>query len=60
MEAAKSTFDKTALAAANAIARHLMLFFMVYFHMSFTEYLTSQLPRRHGKYWRPYMKEQRR
>ena len=42
------------------IAKHLMLFFVVYLQMSFTEYLTSQLPRRRGKYWRPHIKEQRR
>ena len=54
-KAAKSTWDKAALAAANANNKALnAIFFGV--SPDFTGYLTSQLPRRHDKYWRPRIK----
>ena len=59
-EVAKSTWDMVALAAANANSKALNAIFVVFLHMSSTGYLTSLLPRRCGKYWRPHMKEQRK
>ena len=60
LEAAKSTWDKAALAAANANSKALNAIFVVYLQMSFTGYLTLQLPRKRGKYWRQPMKELKR
>ena len=57
LEAAKSTWDKAALAASNANSKALNAIFVVYLQMSFTRYLTLLLPRRHGRYWRPRTKE---
>ena len=66
-EATKSTWDKAALMAANANSKALnafffffFFFFVVYLQMSFTGYLTSQLPRMRDKYWRPRMKARRK
>ena len=60
-KAAKSTWDKANFAVANANSKALnAFFFVVYLQMSFTGYLTLQLPRRRGKYWRPHMKAPRR
>ena len=55
-EAAKSIWDKAALAAANANSKALNAIFCGVSLMSFTGYLMSQFPRRCGKYWRPHMK----
>ena len=54
-KAAKSTWDKAALAAANANNKALNAIFCGV-SPDFTGYLTSQLPRRHDKYWRPRIK----
>ena len=63
-EAAKSTWDKAALAASNVhqmlIAKHLMQFFMVCPQMSSIGFLISPLPRKHGRFWRPLMRVQRK
>ena len=57
LEAAKSTWDKAALMASNVNSKAINAIFVVYLQMSSTRYLTSLLPRRHDKYWRPLMKE---
>ena len=59
-EAAKSTWDKAALAAANGNSKALNAIFLVFLQMSYIGYLTSLLPRRRGRYWRPRMKEKRK
>ena len=53
-EAAKSTWDKAALVAANADSKALNAIFCGVSPDEF--YNTSQLPMRRGKYWRSRMK----
>ena len=55
---AKSTWDKAALVASNAIAKHLTQFFVVCPQMSSIEFLISPLPRKLGRFWRPLMRVQ--
>ena len=63
-KAAKSTWDKAALAAVNAKSKALnaiFLFFCFVSHpLNCTGFHMLQLPRRHGKFWRPHMKAPRR
>ena len=63
-EAAKSNWDKAALAAVNAKSKALNAIFLFFFFVSHplncTGFHMLQLPRRHGKFWRPHMKAPRR
>ena len=59
-EAAKSTWDKAALAAATANSKALNAISVVFLLMNFTGSLMSQLPRRRGKSWRRPMKAPKR
>ena len=59
-EAAKSTWDKAALAASNANSKHSMLFSVVCLQMNFTGSLTLPLPKNRGRYWRPLTKARRK
>ena len=59
-EAAKSTWDKAALAIANANSKDLNAIFCGVSLDEFTGFLILQLPRRHGKFWIQLMREPRR
>ena len=59
-EAAKSTWDKAALTVSNANSKAFNAIFVVCHQMSSIGFLTLPLPRRHGRYWRPLMRERRK
>ena len=59
-EAAKSTWDKATLPAANANSKALSAILVVSHSMNFIGFHMLQLPRRRGKFWRPHMKEPKR
>ena len=54
---AKSTWDKAALATANANSKALNAIFCGVSKMSFTGFLTLPLPKKHGRYWKPHTKK---
>ena len=60
LEATKSTWDKAALAVANANSKALNVISVVSLQKNFTGFLISLLLRKHGRFWRLLMKEQRR
>ena len=59
-EAAKSTWDKAALAASNANSKELSAIFVVCPQMSSIGFLISPLPRKHDRFWRPLIRVQRK
>ena len=59
-EAAKSTWDKAALAAANANSKSLNAIFCGVLQMNFTGFHILRLPKKHGRYWKPPTKERRK
>ena len=59
-EAAKSTWDKAALVAANANSKALNVISLVFLQMSFTGFFTLPLPKKHERYWKPPMKDRRK
>ena len=59
-EAAKSTWDKATLTASNANSKLLMQSFVVCPQMSSIGFLISQWPRKHGRFWRPLIRVQRK
>ena len=59
LEAAKSTWNKAALAASNANSKALNALFVVYPQMNSIGFLISPLLK-HGKFWKPLMRVQRK
>ena len=59
-EAAKSTWDKAALAASNANSKALDAIFVVYPQMNSIRFLISPLPKKRGRFWKPLMRVQRK
>ena len=59
-EATKSTWDKAALAASNANSKAINAIFCGVSQMSSIRFLISPLPRKHGRFWRPLMRVQRK
>ena len=57
-EAAKSTWDKASLAASNANSKAFNAIFCGVSPDKFHGFFTLPLPMRHGRYWRPRMREQ--
>ena len=57
LEAAKSTWDKAALATANANSKALNAIFC---GDSPNEFHTLRLTKKHGRYWKSPMKERRK
>ena len=59
-EATKSTWDKVALAEANANSKALNAIFFGVSPDEFHKFLVLQLPRRRGKFWKQLMRELKR
>ena len=59
-EAAKSIWDKAALASSNANSKALNAIFGGVSQMNSIGFLISPLPRKHGKFWKPLMRVQRK
>ena len=59
-EAAKSIWDKATLVMSNADSKALNAIFVVCLQMSSIGFHTLPLPRRHGRYWRPRMRDRRK
>ena len=59
-EAAKSTWDKAALAASNANSKALNAIFCGMSPDEFHRSPTLPLPKKHGRFWKPPTKAQRK
>ena len=59
-EAAKSSWDKVALATLNANSKALNAIFCGVSSMSSIRFLISSLPRKYGRFWRPLIRVQRK
>ena len=59
-EDAKSTWDKATLAAANANSEALNAIFYGVSPDEFHRISHIPLPKKHGRYWKPLMKERRK
>ena len=60
LEVAKSTWDKVALVASNANSRALNAIFCGVSQMNSIGFLILPLPRKHGRFWKPLMRVQRK